>query len=78
MVWSAWVASLVGFSVGLLRLLEVLLETKKSLVLLWSPVSHVVDSPNGILWVLLIVLIDLLEIFCVDLQSEHVLGLGAV
>ena len=59
-------------------LLDVFLETEKSLVLLLSPVGHVVDTPDGIIWILLVVIVDLLEALTEDLESEHVLLLGAV
>ena len=77
-VFTSVVFTSVVFSALVIWLLDVVLETEKSLVLLLSPVRHVVDAPDGIIWVLLVVIIDLLEALIEDLESEHVLLLSAV
>jgi len=60
-------------------LLGVILETKKFLVLLWSPVGHVVNGPGGvIITIFFIMLLDLLEVLSMDLHSEQVLLFGTV
>jgi len=62
----------------MLALLMSLLVTEKSLELLRSPVSHVVDTPNSIIWVLFVVLGDLGKVVREDLESELILLLGSV
>jgi len=60
-------------------LLGVILETKKFLVLLWSPVGHVVNGPGSvIITIFLIVLLNFLEVFSIDLHSEQVLLFGTI
>lgn len=77
-LWTLVMSMASVVSTWALVVLRFVLETEHSLVLFWSPVNHVVNTPDGIIGVLLVVLLDLDVVISEDGKSELVLLLGSV